>query len=210
MLEFGGVAGSGNCDVGGQPWPGLVRGVVKELQQGDLGGTFGQGLTGWQAEIAIALDTLGNGGDGTPEWHIVPDHGTCIGFSAQGNDDDGPEIADRDHKIAWAKREIAESAWRNPGVFGKLSFFDPTKAVSQGACALPVERLSCKRNADGTVAVTWKNPGTADPNVPTKIEVDGALKATVPGSATSATLSQADVPIDGKDHIIGVINNSDE
>ncbi len=215
-LKIGGVAGKPSCDFGG-PAPGLVKGVVQDLQHGDLSGTFGDGLTGWQAEIAIALDTLGNGDDGTPTWTIVPDHGTCLGWSAQGNDDDSDEIpiapavgTDRDHKLAWAKREVAESAWRNPGVFGKLSFFDPTKPTQQGVCALPVDRLACNRRADGSVLVTWRNPGTASDQVPTKILVDGVEKATVPGNATQVVLAEADVPRDGVDHVISVKNNSDE
>ncbi len=210
-LEIGGVTASANCDFNGQPWPTLVRGVVGELQSGDIANnTFGEGKTGWQGEIAIALSTLGTNDDGPLTYEISPDHGTCIGFSIQGNDDDRADVADRDHKLAWAKRETAESAWRNPGVFGKLSFVDPTKVASQGACALPVERLTCSRNVDGTVLVTWRNPGTADANVDTKVFVDDVEKATVPGSAAQVVLAKADVPEDGLDHIIAVKNNSDE
>lgn len=209
-LKFGGVAGiGGGCDFG-PPAPELVTGVVKELQTGDIPGGFGEGLTGWQAEIAIALETLGNADDGDPAWSIVPDPGVCIGWSMQGNDDDDDTVVGRDHKLAWAKREIDESAWRNPGVFGKLTFIDPTKPASQGACALPVERLTCRRNTDGTVAVNWANPGTANPAIPIRIQVDGVEKATVAGDAVTATLTEADVPSDGQDHIITVINNSDE
>ncbi len=120
LLEFGGVAGKGSCDFGGSPWPTLCKGIVKELESEE-------GLLGWQAEIALALDTLGNNDDGTPEWHIVPDHGLTIGFSIQGNDDDNG--AGRDHKIIWAKKEVTESAWRNPGAFGKLTFVAPDKPL---------------------------------------------------------------------------------
>jgi hypothetical protein len=211
-LKFGGVGAAGACDFG-PPAPEVAKGVVVELEVGDLTGPnadFGEGKAGWQGEIAIALNTLGNANDGTPMWEITPDSQACIGFSMQGNDDDGAAILDRDHKLAWAKREVAESAWRNPGVFGKLTFFDPTKPVSQGACALPVERLTCARDGDGTVVVTWTNPGTANPAIPTRIQVDGTEVTTVAGDAVSARLTEAQVPIDGVDHIITVINNSDE
>jgi len=210
-LEIGGVAGKGSCDFAGAPWPELMRGVVVELETGDIANnTFGEGKIGWQGEVAIALETIGNGDTGDPAWTIDPAVGGCIGFSVQGNDDDGPTIDSRDHKLAWAKREIAESAWRNPGVFGKLTFYDPTKPATQGACALPVEQLTCKRNADGSVLVTWKNPGTANPAVETQVFVDDVLKTTVPGDATQATLAAADVPEDGVDKLISVKNNSDE
>ncbi|MBI4601691.1 MAG: hypothetical protein HY721_07005 [Planctomycetes bacterium] len=228
-LEFGGVTGrpgatgEPSCDFGA-PAPSLLIGMVQELQQGDLGNGFGNGKTGWQGEIAIALATQGNNDDGSPAWEIDPSHGTCVGWALQGNDDDyevdsdedgvmdqnDPAGSSRDHKFTWAKREVDESAWHNPGVFGKLSFLDPTKVASFGACALPVENPRCRRLADGTVEVTWKNPGTADPAVDTKIFVDDVLKQQVPGDAVKAILPEADVPQDGEDHVIGVKNNSDE
>jgi hypothetical protein len=221
-LEFGGVAGKGSCDFSAAA-PELMTGKVEDLQQGDLGNGFGDGKTGWQGEIAIALTTLGNSDDGTPAWEIDPAHGTCLGWAVQGNDDDyevdsdGDELPDtndaalsRDHKFTWAKREVDESAWRNPGVFGKLSFLDPTRAASTGACALPVERLGCSRQPDGTVRVTWRNPGTADPAIQTQIFVDDVQVATVAWDAVVAILTAEMVPLDGADHTIAVKNNSDE
>ena len=112
LIEFGGVAGKGSCDFNGAA-PEVLRGVCLGLDPSD-------GPAGWQGEIAIALDTLGNLGDGTPEWHVKPLHGTTIGFSLQENDDDNG--ASRDHKLIWAAKEVVESAWYNPGAFGKLQF----------------------------------------------------------------------------------------
>ena len=120
LLEFGGLGGKASCDFTG-PAPELCKGIAAELDSPD-------GYPGWQGEIAIALDTMGNGADGTPEWHLVPSHGTVIGFSIQVNDDDNGGA--RDHKLLWSKIETVEQAWRNPGVFGKLVFVAPDKGLT--------------------------------------------------------------------------------
>jgi hypothetical protein len=120
LLEFGGVAGKGSCDFI-QAAPELCKGVCQELDSPE-------GLTGWQAEIAIALDTLGNADDGTPEWHIDPRHGTTIGWNVHVNDDDNG--TGRDHKVIWSKIETTETSWINPGAFGKLIFIAPDRPLA--------------------------------------------------------------------------------
>jgi len=189
----GGVGPNAVCDYSG-PHPEVVQGVVTDSVD-EFGDTIG-----WQAEIAIALSTLGNNDDGTPLWDIVPDHGTVIGWNVQGNDDD--LFGDRDHKLAWSLRETAESSWRNPGAYGKLMFVDPNKGY------LPVADLACARDAAGSVKLTWTNPVGADANIPTRIIVDGAEVAQVGGLDTGATLTEAQVPRDRKDYRITVVNNS--
>jgi hypothetical protein len=192
LLQMGGLAGKGACDFT-QPNPELCRGVIVENEAGD----------GWRAEIAIALTVDGNESDGTPTWSITPGHGCRIGWTFQLNDDD--DGAGRDTKGIWTQSELAaESAWRDPGVFGKLVFIDPTRALPQD----PVSNLACARNADGTVGLTWENPEGADPAAPILVLVDDAEAATVPGGSTGATLPEAKVPQDDKDHIIKVDNGT--
>ena len=192
-LVFGGLAGYGTCDFSG-PAPEVCRGVVTEGEDGDEGG--------WEMEVAIALETLGNSDDGTPAWRIDSSPGCRIGFSIQGNDDD--DGGGRDTKTLWALKEIAvgEQAWRNPGVFGKLVFVDPTKPLPPD----PVEALTCTREEDGTMALAWRNPEGADPGASIRILVDDVLVATLPGTATGATLSEAQVPRDDRNHTIQVDN----
>ena len=206
-LVVGGVAGSGVCDFS-VPAPEVVKGVVSELVQGDIDNPFGEDGLGWQAEIAIALDTAGNDDDGTPTYQIDSSHGRCIGWNVQTNDDDeDTPVSDRDHKLIWSKVETMESSWRNPGVFAKLQFVDPTKPLPT-LCPDPVRNVTCVRNQDGTVAVAWVNPASLDPAVMTDILVDGTSKKKVPGDASSATLTETDVPLDSMDHVISVVNNS--
>jgi cellulose/xylan binding protein with CBM9 domain len=207
-LEVGGVAGQGACDFTG-PVPEVIKGVVSELVQGDIDNPFGEEGLGWQAEIAIALDTLGNADDGTPTYQIDSSHGKCIGWNVQTNDDDEDPTpgSDRDHKLIWSKVETAESSWRNPGVFGKLQFVDPTRPLPT-LCPDPVRQVTCERNPDNTVTVAWVNPASVDPNVMTDILVDGTSKKKVPGDASTAMLTEADVPVDNMDHVISVVNNS--
>ena len=207
-LEVGGVAGQGACDFTG-PVPEIIKGVVSELVQGDIDNPFGEEGLGWQAEIAIALDTMGNADDGTPTYQIDSSHGKCIGWNVQTNDDDEDPTpgSDRDHKLIWSLVETAESSWRNPGVFGKLQFVDPTRPLPT-LCPDPVRQVTCERNQDGTVTVNWINPPSMDPGTMTDILVDGTSKKMVPGDATTTMLTATDVPVDGTDHIISVVNNS--
>ncbi|MGH9362497.1 MAG: sugar-binding protein, partial [Thermoanaerobaculia bacterium] len=140
-LEFGGVAGKGACDFAA-PAPELCKGVAQELESEE-------GFAGWQAEIAIALDTMGNGDDGTPEWHLTPIHGTTIGWNIHVNDDDNG--GERDHKLLWSKAEVTETAWQNPGAFGKLQFVAPGKALAVVARDLPGD---LQNGGSGTVTIT--------------------------------------------------------
>lgn len=194
QLEIGGQAGSATCDFVG-PSPEVCQGVV--LDEGDI----------WVAELAIPLVTEGNldilgDPDGTPTWSIVPDHGCRIGFSMQANDDDDA-TPERDSKAVWAVAEMtAESAWRNPGIFGKLVFVDPTQPLPLD----PVSNLVCTRNGDGTVDVTWENPPEADPAGAIAIIVDGSEEESLDGDATSITLTAEQVPQNGQNHTI-VVNN---
>jgi len=119
-LIVGGLAGGGTCDFAG-PHPELVRGVVLEVFNDD------DEYAGWQGEIAIALDTVGNLDDGTPEWLIEPEHCSFIGWNLHAQDDDNS--GDRDHKLIWSQREAVESSWRNPGAFGKMVFVDLSRPV---------------------------------------------------------------------------------
>ncbi len=199
LLLIGGLAGGGACDFS-MPEPDLIQGIVAQVTNDD------EEYIGWQGEVAIALETIGtNGGDGTPEWVIDPDHGTVIGFGFQLNDDDDGEDT-REHKLTWALIEDVESAWRNPGAFGKLMFVDPK--LEPPPLLTAVRDVSCDRNEDGTVAVSWTNPDSADPEVETTILVDGEEAGSAPGDAEGAELPADAVPDDGEDHVITVVNNS--
>ncbi len=199
LLVFGGVAGGRNCDFAGSH-PEVAQGVVQSVTDED------EMYVGWQAEIAIALTTEGNNDDGTPAWAIEPDHCQTIGFNIHGQDDD--DGGDRDHKLMWSKKEVTESAWRNPGAFGKLVFIDPTVPVEEGCEITPaVESLTCERNEDGSVSLTWVNPDGANTARPITISVDGEDVATVDGTSESAELTSEQVPLDNTDHEIVVTNS---
>jgi hypothetical protein len=203
-ILFGGLADYRRCDFSG-PHPELLRGVVAALRAGP-----DEPQRGWQAEVAIALETLGNvregGPDGTPTWSITPDHGTYIGFNLHSIDDDDGE-ADEQHRLIWSTRDPAPGrSVNNPGRFGKLMFLDPTREPPPFTD--PVQSLACARQADGTVLVRWTNPENSDPTVPIRILADGQTVLQVDGSATEASLAEASVPRDGRDHLIQVANQS--
>ena len=202
MLVFGGVGAGGACDFSG-PHPEVMQGVVREIRDPDE-----DVYAGWQAELAIALETMGNdlgfGPDGTPMWKIDPQHGRVIGWNVHGQDDDLG--GDRDHKLMWSLREVTESAWRNPDIFGKLMFVDPTKEPPP--LVSPVLNVSCERNESGSVTVLWQNPASADPFTPTRIHVDGQLVRQVSGAASNVVLTEEQVPQDDQDHTITITNNS--
>lgn len=200
-LEFGGVTGpNGSCDFSA-PHPEVALGVVTLINE-EL-----EDYEGWRGEVAIALETLGNDDDQSPEWVIEAEHQATIGFNVQYNDDD--EMGDRDHKGTWSAIEVSESSWRNPGAFGKLVFLDPTK--DPAACLLSVKELKCSaRAADGSVEVTWVNPDSSDPEIATRILVDGEEVAEVAGDAQSVTLTSEQVPDDNEDHIVTVVNCSEQ
>ena len=164
--------------------------------------------TGWQGEVAIALESLGNNfEDGAPAWAIASDHGRIIGFSMQLNDDDdGAET--REHKMTWAQAEEVETAWKNPGAFGKMIFFDPSQDLPP--LLEPVLDLACTRLEDNSVELTWRNPPSASDDVETKIFVDGGEVISVPGAAELVVLTPDLVPSNGADHTIEVINNSEQ
>jgi len=199
-LIFGGLAGGNLCDFSG-PHPEVCSGVVIALTEDD-------NPIGWQAEIAIPIETLGNNEDYTPTWEIFPEHGTVIGWNIHANDDDGLENGtDRDSKLIWSKLEAQESSWRNPGVYGKLMFVDPT--LPPPPLYKPVEDLTCDRNiVDGSVTLSWTNPDTNDPAVPIKIIVDDVEVDRIPGSSIGTELGETFVPLDGFDYTVGVVNNS--
>ena len=194
QLAIGGNAGKGSCDFTG-PAPEVCRGIAVET------------AAGWRAEIAIPLVTLGNLNagtpDGTPTWTIVPDHGCRIGWSFKVCDDD--DGGGRDTIGVWALVELGgDSAWYNPGSFGKLVFIDPRLPLPRD----PVRKLTCTRNSNGTVALSWENPPGASAADTTVILVDGVQAATVPGDATSAILTEAQVPWDDENHTIKVDNGA--
>jgi hypothetical protein len=211
LLQFGGVGAAGLCDFAAGPAPEVMKGIVIDLQEGDIDNPFGEGsAAGWQGEIAIALDTIGNADDGTPTWTVDPSHGFCTGWNLQLNDDDEDPTpgTQRDHKLIWSLKETTESSWRNPGAFGKLQFIDPTQPLPS-TCPEPIRNLTCgSRSQDDSVTLTWTNPPSANPAVMTEIQVDGAKVSEVPGDATSATLTVAQLPKDNADHVVTVINNS--
>lgn len=199
FLVFGGVGLGAVCDFSG-PHPELVRGVVREVRDEDE-----DLYIGWEGEIAVALETLGNNDDGTPEWLIEPTHGRVIGFNIHGQDDD--DAGDRDHKLVWSRAEAQESSWRNPGVFAKLMFIDPT--MEPPPLYSPVEALTCTRDpGNNRVLVRWQNPPGAPTDLPIQVFIDGALLRELPGSSQTIALSAAQVPVDGKDHVIGIVNAS--
>jgi hypothetical protein len=196
LLVFGGLAGKALCDFSG-PHPDLCRGVVKRVEDGD--GVY----SGWQAEVALALETAGNNDDGDPAWTIDPSHGSIIGWNIHGQDDD--DGTERDHKLMWSKREVTESSWRNPAALGKLVFVDLGSEIPEFTG--PIEDLSCERLPDGSVRLTWRNPADANPERPIRILVDGQAAASVPGDSTSASLTSAQVPADSRDHVIQAVNS---
>jgi len=206
-LVVGGLAGHSSCDFNGQPAPDLIRGVVREVLDEEL-----ETYRGWTAEVAIALTTEGNlpdplakEPDGTPTWEISPEHGSVIGWNVQPQDDDIG--GGRDHKLIWSSRETVESAWRNPGVFGKMMFIDPTQEEIP-TLIFPVDRVICRRNPAGTVTVGWFGGEGHDPAEEIRIFVDGVLTTTVPGTENRVILTEEQVPQNGRDHIIGVMNGS--
>ncbi len=199
LIEFGGVAGSGACDFAG-PHPELSTGVIRLINEDP------DDYIGWQGEVAIALETLGNNDDLTPEWAIESAHQTVIGFGVQFNDDD--DGGTRDHKATWAAIETTESSWRNPGAFGKLMFLDPTQEPP--SCLLPVKEVACPRAEDGSVEVTWVNPEGTDAAVATKVLVDDREVAEVAGDAESVTLTAEQVPDNNEDHVVSIVNCSEQ
>ena len=194
LLQFGGLAGVAHtCDFSG-PAPEIATGAVLDFEEGG----------GWQAEIAIPLQTDGNNDDGTPTWDIDASHGTVIGFNLHANDDDIG--GDRDHKLVWSAKEVEESAWYNPGSAGKLVFTDLGEDLP--SIVFPVSDVTCLRVAGGNVVVRWTNGEGADPADPISVAVDGTEVATVAGSESQAVLTPQQVPEDAQNHVIGVTNSS--
>lgn len=54
-------------------------------------------------------------------WNILPEHGTRIGFNVHLN---SASEADRDVKLIWSKKDVSDSSYQNPGVFGQLVFWE--------------------------------------------------------------------------------------
>ena len=197
-LFFGGNAGGPACDQAG-PTPEIMTGIVTQMLDDDAV------YIGWQAELAISLETLGNLDDGTPTWAVEPAHGTVIGWNMHLNDDDLG--GDRDHKLIWSLAEEVETAWRNPSSFGKMMFVDPDE---EPPCLTnPVSGIACTREEDGTVVVTWTNSQTTCEVTDINIFVDGEMVATVDEGAESIELTDEQVPRNGQDHVIGVANASE-
>ena len=73
---------------------------------------------GWAVEAALPFAT----------WKITPKDGLVIGFNTHLNDDD--DKGERDHKLIWSEKDIADSSWSDPSVFGELKFVRTDFAVS--------------------------------------------------------------------------------
>ncbi|MCX9078748.1 MAG: hypothetical protein OIN84_12320, partial [Candidatus Methanoperedens sp.] len=68
--------------------------------------------------------------------------------------------------------------------------------LSLGTPAVGVQDLTCASNASGGVDIAWANPAGANPAVPISIRIGAAEVATVPGTATSATIPAGQLPAD--------------
>ncbi len=75
---------------------------------------------GWSVEAAVPLKNAG--------WNIKPKTGLVIGFNTQMNDDD--DGGDRDHKLIWSDKDVADRSWTDPSVFAELTFVEEKLAVS--------------------------------------------------------------------------------
>ena len=208
-LVLGGVAGQSGCDFADTPSPELVLGVVVQLREDEADP---ETYFGWQAEVAIALETMGNfdpngDPDGTPVWDIDPQHGLALGFNVHGIDDDNGD-GDNNHRWGWSTIEPTSQSWRNPGVFGRIVFHDPNKFASEPC--LPVEDVKCTRNEDRSVSISWTNPDQPPGANLSEISilVDGTEVTTVAADADSVEFTSEQVPDDGEDHLVEVTNCS--
>ncbi|GIX06454.1 MAG: hypothetical protein KatS3mg115_0857 [Candidatus Poribacteria bacterium] len=75
---------------------------------------------GWIVEAAVPLDLPGR-------WDIRPADGLRIGFNTHLNDDD--DGGERDHKLIWSVKDVADQSWQNTSVFGELEFVSAFLAV---------------------------------------------------------------------------------
>jgi hypothetical protein len=69
-----------------------------------------------------------------------------------------------------------------------------------------VGSLNCAARGDGGIDLTWTNPPTANTAVAIAIYIDGVQKTTVPGTATSFTVTPANLPSPGS--TVCVVNSS--
>jgi beta-glucosidase len=69
--------------------------------------------TGWAAELAVPLQN--------DVWEITPEHGAEIGFQVHLN---GASELNRDTKLIWSIYDSSDQSYQNPGVFGRLIFFE--------------------------------------------------------------------------------------
>lgn len=74
---------------------------------------------GWIVEAAVPLKNSG--------WDIKPKDGLIIGFNTHFNDDD--DKGERDGKLIWSKKDIADRSWTDPSVFASLKFVSAVLAV---------------------------------------------------------------------------------
>ena len=107
----------------------VIQGVATELA-----GEF----SGWQGEIAIALQSTSDVG----EWNIIPDDGVRIGIDVHFNDDDvGVNQGGQTKAQIWSLNDPNSQAWGNPQVFAELEFVE----LGVG----PMNRGDC--NGDGSI-----------------------------------------------------------
>ncbi|RKY05608.1 hypothetical protein DRP77_00475 [Candidatus Poribacteria bacterium] len=110
----------GRDNVGGDPEHPKLGGCVGQLQGPNTGTKAFVVDTdyGWAVEAALPLET----------WGIELRDGLVIGFNTHLNDDDdkGP----RDHKLIWSEKDVADTSWKDPSVFGELKFVEVKLAVS--------------------------------------------------------------------------------
>lgn len=74
---------------------------------------------GWVVEAAVPLKNAG--------WDIKLKDGLIIGFNTHFNDDD--DKGERDGKLIWSKKDIADRSWTDPSVYAKLKFVSAVLAV---------------------------------------------------------------------------------
>jgi hypothetical protein len=74
-------------------------------------------------------------------------------------------------------------------------------------CEGPVSNLSCTENASGGLDLAWTNTAAVNPALPISVQVNGVQVLSLPGTATSATIPQAQLP-PGQFSTIKVVNGS--
>lgn len=75
---------------------------------------------GYVVEAAVPLKSKG--------WKMEPKDKLVIGFNTHINDDD--DGGDDDHILNWSLKDVADTSWEDPSVFGKLKFVEKSLSIS--------------------------------------------------------------------------------